>query len=46
MSTKQELIEINKYLIELGNRWAIAKEEWVKQIIVSVLNRRYEIISQ
>jgi len=45
MSTKQELIEINRYLGDLGARWEIAKEAWVKDIIASVLNRRAQIMT-
>lgn len=45
MSTNQELLEIQRYLKILGNRWKIAHENWVKEIIKSVLNRRFEILS-
>jgi hypothetical protein len=44
MSTTKELIEIASYLDQLGQRWEIAKEPWVKEIIRSVLNRRAEIL--
>jgi hypothetical protein len=44
MSTKKELIEIASYLDQLGQRWKISKELWVKDIIVSILNRRAEIL--
>ena len=40
MGTKNELIEIEKYLKAFGDRWAIAQEEWVKEIIESILARR------
>lgn len=45
MSKQQELKEISKYLKALGARWSIRQEEWVKEIIKSVLSRRSELLS-
>lgn len=45
MSTQNELIEIQTYLHDLGARWAVAHEPWVKDIIASVLNRRTHIMT-
>lgn len=45
MSMQMELVEIKQYLKQLGERWSIQRESWVKEIIKSLLTRRAEILS-
>lgn len=45
MSKAVELTEVTKYIQAFGVRYKIAREEWVKLILINLMRRRSELLA-